>query len=142
MSILQQNNVMREKNGNEWIKGHQNIINIILLDPLNWFYLALLKTHNNQRFVTYNHGTTVTKWTLLPNHSIHIQNDSKTPTLRMIKFPSSFHTLNISPPHHVSTTCWAKPLVNTIMMWYNTTKQYTSVARLNVQQYWSTFVRV
>ena len=54
--------------------------------PLSFLYLAGLKPHNNQPVVTYEQGPTVTSWALYMTQTIHLQNNIKTPTLRMITF--------------------------------------------------------
>ena len=95
------------------------------MNPLNCLDLAVSKTYSNKPVVTYEHGPSTYKHgpsvkqpTLHLTQTKHIQNYSKTPTLRIIKFSSSFHTLNISPPHHMLTTWSVKQLLNTTMMWY------------------------
>ena len=141
MSILQQNGVMHDVFCKVLMKIYPHISNIIPLKPINWLDLSVLKLNNNQQVVPYKRGPTVTSWKLHLTQTIHPPNNSKTPTLRMIKLSSSLHTLNIPPPYHVSTTWYVKPLVNSIMLWYNPTQQYTSVSRWNVKQYWSTGVK-
>ena len=55
-----------------------------MIKPLNFFYLAGLKPRNNQQIVPYEQGPTVASWALYMTQTIHLQNNSKTPTLRMI----------------------------------------------------------
>ena len=66
------------------MEGHPHIINKIILDPLNLFDLLGLKPDDNQTVVTYKRGPTVTLWTLHLTYTTHLQNNSKTPILRMI----------------------------------------------------------
>ena len=68
------------------IKVHPHISNKMLLGLLNLLDLAVLKPHNDQPLVPYKWGPTVTSWTLQLTQTNHLQNNSKTPILRIITF--------------------------------------------------------
>ena len=57
-----------------------------MLKPINFLDLLGLKPHNNQPVVTYKQGPNVTLWKLHLTQTTYLQNNSKTPTLRIIKF--------------------------------------------------------
>ena len=78
--------------------------------------------------------------TVTPDPYLPPQNNSKKPTLIMIELSSSPHTFTRSSPYHVTTTHYVKPLKNNIILLYTPKQQYNSVARWNMQQYWSFFL--
>ena len=110
------------------IKGEPHIRNRILLYLLDCLDLSRLQPHNKKPVVAYKRGLTVTSWRLQLTQTIHIQNNSKTPTSRMITLLSSLHTLNRSPPYHVTNIWYVKPLVNAIILWYNPTQQFFDIS--------------
>ena len=57
-----------------------------MIKPLNFLYLAVAKPRNNQPVVPYKKGPNITPWALYMTQTIHLQNNIKTPTLRMITF--------------------------------------------------------
>ena len=116
MSIMQQNVVMSEIFCKYYIKRQPHMRNIIMFDVIGFLYLAVLHLHQNQPVVPYKQILTVTSQTLQLTQTIHLQNKSKTPILKVITLSSSLHTLNISPIYYVSTIGYVKTLVNTIIL--------------------------